>query len=59
VASYALALEEATGRPVRRAVLVFVGDGDAVEDVLEGDELVAECVRARQAAGGILAAMER
>jgi ATP-dependent exoDNAse (exonuclease V) beta subunit len=59
VASYALALEEATGRPVRRAVLVFVGDGDAGEDVLEGDELVAECVRARQAAGGILAAMER
>jgi ATP-dependent exoDNAse (exonuclease V) beta subunit len=58
VASYALALEEATGRPVRRGVLVFVGDGDPVEDVLEGDELVAECVRARHAAGAILAAME-
>ena len=36
VASYALALEEATGRPVHRCVLVFVGDGDPVEVVLEG-----------------------
>ena len=39
VASYALALEAATGRPVRRCVLVFVGDGTAVEVVLEGAEL--------------------
>ena len=36
VASYALALEEATGRTVRRCVLVFLGDGPAVEVVLEG-----------------------
>jgi ATP-dependent exoDNAse (exonuclease V) beta subunit len=58
VASYALALEEATGRPVHRCVLVFVGDGEPLEDVLEGDELVAQCLRARQAAGDILAPVE-
>jgi ATP-dependent helicase/nuclease subunit A len=58
VASYALALEEATGRPVLRCVLVFVGDGEPIEDVLEGDELAQARVTARQAAGGILAAME-
>jgi ATP-dependent exoDNAse (exonuclease V) beta subunit len=39
LASYALALEEATRRPVHRCVLVFVGDGDPVEAVLEGAEL--------------------
>ena len=58
MASYALALEEATGRPVHRCVLVFVGDGEPLEDVLEGDELVAQCLRARQAAGTILAPAE-
>jgi len=50
VASYALALEEATGRAVRRCVLVFVGDGEAIEDVLEGTELETARATARGAA---------
>jgi hypothetical protein len=50
VASYALALEEATGRPVHRCVLVFVGDGAAVEVVLEGEDLVEARSSARRAA---------
>jgi ATP-dependent exoDNAse (exonuclease V) beta subunit len=50
VASYALALEEATGRPVHRCVLVFVGDGTAVEVVLEGEDLVEARSSARRAA---------
>jgi ATP-dependent exoDNAse (exonuclease V) beta subunit len=54
VASYALALEEATGRHVRRCVLVFVGDGEPVEDILEGPELASACATARQAAEGLL-----
>ncbi len=54
VASYALALEEATGRPVRRCVLVFVGDGEPVEDVLEGAALAAAIATARQAAGDLM-----
>ncbi len=54
VASYALALEEATGRPVHRCVLVFVGDGGPVEDVLEGAPLVDAIVAARQAAGELV-----
>ena len=59
VASYALALQDATGLPVRRCVLVFVGDGRPVEDVLLGDELAEACSAARRAAGGILAEIER
>ncbi len=56
VASYALALEEATGRPVRRGVLVFVGQGDAVEVVLD-DALLSEArQKARGAADELLAA---
>jgi hypothetical protein len=55
VASYALALEEATGRKVRRCVLVFVGDGHPVEDVLEGAELARALAAARQAATELLA----
>jgi ATP-dependent exoDNAse (exonuclease V) beta subunit len=58
VASYALALEEATGRAVRRCVLVFVGDGEPVEDVLEGAELAAMRATARRAADGLLATVE-
>jgi len=54
VASYALALEEATGRPVHRCVLVFVGDGGPVEDVLEGAAMVEAIVAARQAAGELV-----
>jgi len=56
VASYALALEEATGRPVRRCVLVFVGEGDAVELVLEGAALAEACRMARGAADELLTA---
>ena len=56
VASYTLALEEATGRPVRRCVLVFVGHGDAVEVVLEGAPLAEARARARGAADELLAA---
>jgi len=55
VASYALALEEATGRTVRRAVLVFVGDGAPIEVVLEGTELAEACGTARRAADELLA----
>ena len=54
VASYALALEEATGRPVHRCVLVFVGDGHPVEDVLEGATLVDAVAAARQGARELL-----
>jgi ATP-dependent helicase/nuclease subunit A len=56
VASYALALEEATGRPVPRCVLVFVGDGAAVEVVLEGAELSEARAEARRAAEELLTA---
>ncbi len=55
VASYALALEVATGRVVRRCVLVFVGDGAAVEVALEGAELDKAKQHARRAAGELLA----
>jgi len=55
VASYALALEEATGRPVQRCVLVFLGDGHPVEDVLEGAELARTLAAARQAAADLVA----
>jgi ATP-dependent helicase/nuclease subunit A len=59
VASYALALEEATGRAVRRCVLVFLGDGQPVEVVLEGAELAAACARAGEAAADLVAAVQR
>jgi ATP-dependent helicase/nuclease subunit A len=55
VASYALALGEATGRSVRRAVLVFVGDGAPIEVVLEGAELADACGAARRSAAELLA----
>jgi len=54
LASYALALEEATRRPVHRCVLVFVGDSDAVEVVLEGAELDEARTVARQAAQNLV-----
>ena len=56
VASYALALEAATGRVVRRCVLVFVGGGTAVEVTLEGAALDEASRRARRAAADLLAA---
>jgi len=59
VASYALALEEATGRPVRRCVLVFVGEGDAVEVVLQDAALAEACRMARGAAEEVLVAGAR
>jgi ATP-dependent exoDNAse (exonuclease V) beta subunit len=46
VAAYAEAAEAATGTPVVRCVLVFVGPADPVEHVLDGEALA----RARQAA---------
>ena len=55
VASYALALEAATGRVVRRCVLVFVGGGTAVEVTLEGADLDEASRRARRAAAELLA----
>ena len=41
VASYADALESATGRTVCRCVLVFLGDGDPIEVSYEGNDLSA------------------
>jgi ATP-dependent exoDNAse (exonuclease V) beta subunit len=55
VASYALALEAATGRRVCRCVLVFVAGGDPVEYVVEGDALAAACIEAADAARAIVA----
>jgi ATP-dependent helicase/nuclease subunit A len=55
VASYALALEEATGRPVLRCVLVFVGDGSATEVVIEGAALDEVRHVAEKAAAELLA----
>ncbi len=54
VASYALALEQSTGRPVHRCVLVFLGEGAPVEVVLEGDALADACDVARRAADELL-----
>ncbi len=54
VATYALALEEATGRAVHRCVLVFVGDGAPVEVVLEGTDLVQARRLALEAANELL-----
>jgi ATP-dependent helicase/nuclease subunit A len=55
VASYALALEEATGRAVHRCVLVFVGEGTPVEVVIEGADMARLRSEARQAAHDLLA----
>ncbi len=41
VAAYAVALESSTGLGVRRCVLVFVGDGEPQEHIIEGEDLVA------------------
>jgi ATP-dependent helicase/nuclease subunit A len=46
VASYATALEVATGITVCRCVLVFVGDGEPVEVEFQGDPLAAARARA-------------
>jgi ATP-dependent helicase/nuclease subunit A len=56
VASYALALEEATGLPVHRCALVFVGDGTPAEVVLDGDALARARRTAQTAAHDLLAA---
>jgi len=56
VASYAMALEVATGRTVHRCVLVFVGDGAPLEVVLEGAELDRARAVARHAADELLSA---
>ena len=45
IASYANALEAATGRPVHRCVLVFVADDAAGEYVLDGPRLAAARAR--------------
>jgi ATP-dependent helicase/nuclease subunit A len=50
LASYALAVARATGRPVRRCVLVFVADGEPREDVLEGHALTEACAEAERVA---------
>jgi ATP-dependent helicase/nuclease subunit A len=57
VASYALALQQATGRSVHRCVLVFVGNGAPAEDVLEGVALDEARRMAQQAAGELVAAL--
>ena len=36
-----MALESSTGLGVRRCVLVFVGDGEPQEHIIEGEDLVA------------------
>ena len=56
VASYALALEEATGLPVHRCVLVFLGDGAPVDVVLDGAALAQARRSAQLAAHDLLAA---
>jgi len=55
LASYALALEEATGVSVRRCVLVFVGSGEPVEHVIEGPALDTARAAARRAAEELVA----
>jgi ATP-dependent helicase/nuclease subunit A len=50
VAAYAVALESSTGLEVSRCVLVFVGDGEPVEHVVEGDDLADARVAARRVA---------
>jgi len=47
VAAYAVAAEAATGRPVVRAVLLFVGSDPPVEHVIDGQALVAAQAGAR------------
>jgi len=55
IASYANALEAATGRRVHRCVLVFVADDPAGEHVLEGPRLAAARGRAAEAAEALVA----
>jgi len=50
VAAYALALEAATGRPVVRCILLFLGPDRPLEHVLEGPALEAAQIEARQLA---------
>jgi ATP-dependent exoDNAse (exonuclease V) beta subunit len=54
VAAYAVALESSTGRDVSRCVLVFVGAGDPMEHVLEGDDLVVARADALRVAGALV-----
>ena len=55
LASYALALEDATGLAVRRCVLVFVGGGEPVEHVIDGPALDTARAVARRAAEELVA----
>ena len=55
VAAYAEAAEAATGRPVVRCVLVFVGGAEPLERVLEGEALHAARLRAREATRSLAA----
>jgi ATP-dependent helicase/nuclease subunit A len=59
LACYALAVAQATARPVTRCVLVFVGDGRPVEHVLEGADLEAACAQAASVAGQLVGAEAR
>jgi len=56
LATYAVALEHVAGRPVVEVVLVFCGDGVAVEEVVAGADLVevTAAVRRRLAALGLV-----
>jgi len=54
VAAYAAALETATGTPVARCVLVFVGAEEPWEDVLEGEDLAVAVSRARAVADALV-----
>jgi ATP-dependent exoDNAse (exonuclease V) beta subunit len=56
VASYAVALEAATGRHVHRCVLVFVGGDEPVEHVLEGAALASASRQALDAMAALTSA---
>jgi len=54
VAAYAVALESSTGLDVSRCVLVFVGDGQPVEHVIDGEDLAAARAVAHRAAAALV-----
>jgi hypothetical protein len=54
VAAYAAALESSTGLTVHRCVLVFVGDGEPFEHVLEGVDLATARAEAAQVVDALL-----
>jgi len=56
VAAYSATIEESCGRAVSRCVLLFVGDGNPTEWVLEGEELAAAGTRALARATALVAA---